>query len=103
MRRLLEAGPPFDPEQTTGLDRHEVFLTSDEVVFVFESKLGAEALEPLLAEPELWEAAAAWRDHLAGPPRLAEDVFSWTRAETSEVPIDTALVPPASDGKYDAS
>ena len=103
VRRLLEAGPPFDPEQTTGLDRHEVFLTSDEVVFVFESKLGAEALEPLLAEPELWEAAAAWRDHLAGPPRLAEDVFSWTRAETSEVPIDTALVPPASDGKYDAS
>ena len=83
VRRLLEAGPPFDPEQTTGLDRHEVFLTSEEVVFVFESKLGAEALEPLLAEPELWEAAAAWRDHLAGPPRLAEDVFSWTRAGTS--------------------
>jgi len=104
VRGLLEAGPPFDPEQTTGLDRHEVFLTSEEAVFVFESKLGAEALEPLLAEPELWEAAAAWRDHLAGPPRLAEDVFSWTRGETSgEALIDTALVPPAFDGKSDAS
>jgi hypothetical protein len=104
VRRLLEAGPPFDPEQTTGLDRHEVFLTSDEAVFVFESKLGVEALEPLLAEPALWESAAAWRDHLAGPPRLAEDVFSWTRAETSsEALVDTALAPPAFNGKYDAT
>jgi hypothetical protein len=50
---------------------------------VFESKLGAEALEPLLAGPELWEAAAAWRDQLAGAPRFAEDVFSWTRSGTS--------------------
>jgi hypothetical protein len=83
VRRLLDVGPPFDPEQITGLDRHEVFLTLAEVVFVFESKLGAEALEPLLAEPEVWEAAAAWRDQLAGPPRLAEHVFSWARCGTS--------------------
>ena len=83
VRRLLEAGPPFDPEQITGLDRHEVFLTSAEVVFVFESKLGAEALEPLLAESGVWEAAEGWRDQLAGPPRLAEDVFSWTSGGTS--------------------
>ena len=39
--------------------------------------------EPLLAEPEVWEAAEAWRDQLAGPPRLAEDVFSWTPGGTS--------------------
>jgi hypothetical protein len=82
VRALLAEGPPFDPEQMTGLDRHEVFLTSQEAVFLFESQLGVEALEPLLAEPELWRAAAAWRDHLAGPPRLAEDVFSWTRADS---------------------
>jgi hypothetical protein len=92
VRALLEAGPPFDPEQTTGLDRHEVFLTSQEAVFVFESQLGVEALEPLLAEPELWKAATAWRDHLAGPPRLAEDVFSWTRADAAiEAGIATAV------------
>jgi hypothetical protein len=99
VRELLEAGPPFDPEQTTGLDRHEVFLTSQEAVFVFESHLGAEALEPLLAEPEFWKAATAWRDHLAGPPRLAEDVFSWTRADpASEARVDTALLPPGFHG-----
>ena len=38
---------------------------------------GPSALEPLLAEPELWQSAAAWHDYLAGPPQIAEDVFSW--------------------------
>jgi len=81
-RELLEAGPPFDPAETV-LDRHEVFLTSSEVVFVFESKLGLDALEPLLSDPALWLSAAAWRDLLAGPPRLAEDVYSWSRPARS--------------------
>ena len=91
VRALPGSGPPFDPEQTTGLDRHGVFLTSQEAVFVFESQLGLEALEPLLAEPGLWKAASAWRDHLAGPPRLAEDVFSWSRVDAeSETGIATA-------------
>jgi hypothetical protein len=81
-RELLRAGPPFDPAETP-LDRHEVFLTSHEVVFVFESRLGLGALEPLLAEADLWASAAAWRDLLAGPPRLAEDVYSWSRPARS--------------------
>jgi hypothetical protein len=79
VRDLLAAGPPFDPE-ALGLDRHQVFLTASEAVFIFESDLGAGALEALLAQPELWQSAAAWRDYLAGPPQIAEDVFSWTRA-----------------------
>lgn len=87
---LLAEGPPFDPE-ALGLDRHEVLLTRSEAIFIFESKLGADALEPLLQEPELWQSAAAWHDHLAGPPRLAEDVFSWT---APHVRIDTSLLPP---------
>jgi hypothetical protein len=79
VRALLAAGPPFDPE-ALGLDRHQVFLTATEAVFIFESDLGAGALEALLAEPELWQSAAEWHDYLAGPPQIAEDVFSWTRA-----------------------
>ena len=39
--------PPFDPE-ALGLDRHQVFLTASEAVFIFESELGAGALESLL-------------------------------------------------------
>jgi hypothetical protein len=81
VRALLTAGPPFDPGELEGLDRHQVFLTPTEVVFLFEYGLGADALEPLLATPELWQAAADWREHLAGPPRIAEDAYSWSRAE----------------------
>jgi hypothetical protein len=84
VRRLLRQGPPFDPGAIEGLDRHEVFLTADEAIFVFESELGADALAPLLADPKLWTAAAAWGEHVAGPPRIAEDVFSWSRSEPAE-------------------
>lgn len=89
-RALLDGGPPFDPEETD-LDRHEVFLTAGEVIFIFESRIGADALEPLLSNPELWQSAASWREHLAGPPRIAEDVYSWTRPEGR---IERSLVPP---------
>jgi hypothetical protein len=90
VRALLTAGPPFDPE-VLDLDRHLVFLTASEAVFIFESKLGADALEPLLREPKLWQSVAAWHDHLDGPPRIAEDVFSWER---SDIGIDRSLLPP---------
>jgi hypothetical protein len=84
VRALLENGPPFDPEKMKGLDRHEVFLTPHEVIFLFDSQLGPDPLEPLLAEPEFWQTAAAWRNHIAGPPRSAEDVYSWTRRDESD-------------------
>jgi hypothetical protein len=90
VRLLLEAGPPFEPEQTA-LDRHEVFVTPHEAVFLFESKLGAEALEPLLEEPELWKIAGSWREHVAGAPRIAENVYTWTRPK---VEAEAALLPP---------
>ncbi len=90
VRALLADGPPFDPE-ALGLDRHQVFLTASEAVFIFESELGAGALESLLEESELWQRAAAWHDHLAGPPRIADDVFSWTRPS---IHIDPSLLPP---------
>jgi hypothetical protein len=79
VRALLESGPPFDPERIRGLDRHEVLLTPREAIFLFDSSLGADALGPLVADPELWQAAAAWREHIAGPPRIAEGVYSWVR------------------------
>jgi hypothetical protein len=81
VRALLDAGPPFEPEAIEGLVRHEVFLTADEVVFMFESDLGVDALAPVLSQPHVWQAAGAWHEHIDGPPRIAEDVFSWSRAE----------------------
>jgi hypothetical protein len=89
VRALLDSGPPFDPEEI-GLDLHQVFLTPDEVVFVFESRLGASVLEPLLAAPGVWESASAWYEHLAGPPRIAEAVYAWSRPDA----VDRSLLPP---------
>lgn len=79
VRTLLDSGPPFDPQQIEGLERHEVFLTLAEAIFLFDSHLGADAVATLVEDPELWQAAAAWRDHIAGPPRIAENVYSWAR------------------------
>src|SRR5262249_27148361 len=79
-------------------DRHDVFLTPDEAVFVFESHLGAEALAPLLADPKLWEAVAAWGEYVAGPPRFADEVFSWSRRDAAE---DVSFLPTPGPGDSD--
>ena len=87
VRELLAHGPPFDPE-AAGLDRHQVFLTGEEAVFLFESRLAEPAL---LLDPAVLAGAAAWQDVLAGPPRIAETVYSWTRIGEG---FDPALTPP---------
>ncbi len=74
--RLIEAGPPFDPEEVS-LARHRVFLTEREVVFLFEGEHARRAVEKLARRPSVWKVAAAWRDCLAGAPRIAEEVYSW--------------------------
>lgn len=79
VRALLEAGPPFDPNAVQGLDRHEVFLTSNEVVFLLEFGRATDVLAEF--SPEIWQAGSAWYEHLEGPPRIAEDVYSWLRVE----------------------
>ena len=81
-QRLFRGGPPFDPDEV-GLGRHQVFLTENEAVFLFESESPA-AAERLLSSSRLWAAAAAWKDLVAGPPRLAATAFSWVRARDDE-------------------
>lgn len=76
-RELAASGPPFDPQELP-LETHELFLTSSEAIFVFESGSGAE-LELLLDNLDIWAAAEKWRDVLAGPPRLASAAYSWHR------------------------
>jgi hypothetical protein len=79
---LLRSGPPFDPEDV-GLARHQVFLTESEAVFLFEADT-PEAADRLLTSSKLWADAAAWKDLVAGPPRLADNAYSWVRPRTTE-------------------
>lgn len=78
-RRLLGSGPPFAPAEA-GLERHEAYLTAEEAVFVFESLAGDAVLRELLSSAAVWEAAPAWRELIAGPPRIAEAVYSWQQS-----------------------
>jgi len=83
VRDLLAEGPPFDPEDIPGLQRHEVFLSRDEAVFVFDSGVETDTLA-LLEHPEFLKTAISWREHIVGTPRVAEDVYSWKRVEEVE-------------------
>ena len=81
-RLLIEQGPPFEPETTT-LTRHEVHLTDREVVFLFEGPDARAAVERLVGDPGVWRAATAWKDCLAGRPRLADETYTWAKAPPS--------------------
>lgn len=78
-RELLNEGPPFDLEGSE-FDSHEVFVTPQEVVFLFE---GQETLNLTAGDPGLLSAAKAWAECLEGRPRIARSAFSWKRDEAS--------------------
>jgi len=94
---LLRGGPPFDPDEV-GLGRHQAFLTESEAIFLFEGEC-AEAADKLLSGDRLWSAAKAWKDLVAGPPRLAEDAYSWSRpTRTDFVSFEPTPGPGDSEG-----
>ena len=84
VRELAAHGPPFDPAETA-LTRHQLLLTPQEAIFVFEAETEA-GLDALLSRVDIWAAAAAWHDLVAGPPRLAEVTYAWERPEPRVVP-----------------
>ena len=82
-QELLAEGPPFALEDSR-FDSHEVFLTPNEVVFVFEGKSDAgETLTIEAGDPVIAGAAQAWRECIEGRPRVARSAFSWKREEQS--------------------
>lgn len=78
---LVANGPPFDPGEK-GLDRHAVYLSADDVIFVFEGHEVEWIVDGLLDEPFHWLVTAAleeWRPLLDGHPRIARPAYSWKR------------------------
>ena len=69
-KELVAQGPPFDPG-ALGLERHEVFVTAREAVFVFAGPDVREKLERATQNPTLWRAGLAWRACMAGRARLS--------------------------------
>lgn len=84
VRELVAHGPPFDPAETS-LTRHQLLLTEQEAIFVFETET-EQGLAELMGQLDLWAAAVAWSDLVAGPPRLADVAYGWERPEPRAAP-----------------
>jgi hypothetical protein len=82
VREILAAGPPFDLE-ASGIDGYHVFSTGNEVIFILDAS-DPSRLQRLVANLDLTAAAEAWRQHAAGPARIAEEAFSWSRPDLAE-------------------
>jgi hypothetical protein len=78
-RELLDAGPPFDPD-ALGFDRHAVYVSDDEVIFIFEGARVASLVRTLSAAGGgTRQAFAAWEPLIVGLPRLAQEAYFWQR------------------------
>jgi hypothetical protein len=76
---LIKRGPPFDPAER-GFDGHTVFLSAQEVVFVFEGEEVEWHLDDLVEEAGAVRAAFfEWRELVADEPRIARAVYTWGR------------------------
>lgn len=75
---ILREGPPFDLADTS-LERHEVFLGDDELVFLFEGPGADGEARRLFKKPRVLDRVRRIGPHLAAKPRLPREAFSWER------------------------
>src|SRR5205823_5211462 len=87
-KALLEGGPPFDLAEQK-FERHWVFLTSNEVVFVFEGEDVDRTVDDLLDDfrrAGLKKAVHRWEEILEGAPRVGFEAFAWERPGSPQTP-----------------
>jgi hypothetical protein len=83
---LIASEPPFDLERS-GFERHTIYLSAGEVVFVFEGHEVEWSVDALFDEPFNWtlsDTYERWRPLLDEPPRIARERFSWSRPPTAK-------------------
>jgi hypothetical protein len=78
VREILRQGPPFELANSS-LERHEVFLAQDELVFLFEGPQADREAMRLLDSPHVLGPASRLATHIRGRPRLPKEIFSWER------------------------
>jgi hypothetical protein len=86
---LLAGGAPFDPEES-GFDRHTVYLSAGEVLFVFEGHEVEWLVDAIVTEPFQWDTTAAferWRDLIEGSPRIARPAYTWEREQILPITV----------------
>lgn len=75
-RELIAEGPPFDPRRM-GFERHRVFLSPEEVIFMFEGPDATRRLAEMVDDMVVSASFSAWAPLLEGTPRLAHETYSW--------------------------
>ena len=73
---LIAAGPPFEPSGL-GFERHGVYLSSEEVVFVFEGPSAARHLADMINTMVTSASFSAWAPLIKGTPRIAHEHYFW--------------------------
>jgi hypothetical protein len=97
-RKILHDGPPFDIAATS-LERCEVFLAEDELIFLLEGPHADQEAERLLATPAVEGQVSRLAPHLSRDAQIPQEVFSWEKPEPLEGLNFSALPGPGdSDG-----
>jgi hypothetical protein len=76
---LIEKGPPFDLS-ALGFERHAVYLSHGEVVFLFEGPEAQWILDELVDAEVHAGAFHEWAPLIEGIPRLAREAFFWQKS-----------------------
>jgi hypothetical protein len=79
--KLLGNGPPFDPDEL-GFDRHSAYISSREVVFLFEARQVEWIVNDIIDDGLISESFAPWESLLEGSPRVAHERFFWSREQS---------------------
>ena len=79
---LIEGGPPFDPDKL-GFDRHSVYLSGNQVVFVFEGGRLDHLLHTVVRDPSNVSAFGRWEPLIEGFPSVAREAYTWQRENAS--------------------
>jgi hypothetical protein len=77
--QLIAGGPSFDLAEL-GRVPHSIYLSADEVVFVFEGHDVEWLVEELIDDPfqhQIPSALGQWRAIVDGSPRIARQRFGW--------------------------
>jgi hypothetical protein len=72
--------------ETYNLDRHTIFLTETEVIFLFEGKDAQEAVRALFNDPVRSTMVSRWLPLFDGPLHQALVAHSWTREGDRLIP-----------------
>lgn len=79
VRELIRRGPPFDENGVPGLERHEVYVTGADVIFVFEGADPGFAVERVMRDARVWSALESWDEYVAGRASVIEPEYAWSR------------------------